>query len=64
VWQWVPLDLFAELLPIPFKDEQEFTYTMRPASTQPADPAALMARAEALRGKLESSRYATTEPAE
>lgn len=64
-WQWVPFDLFAELLPIPFKDEQHFVYSLSPATTQPAQPQALYDRAEALREKLQSSRIKpATQPAE
>jgi hypothetical protein len=56
-WQWVPMDLFAEILPIPFRDHQRFAYTLEPASTQPADPQAMYDRAAELRGKLESSPW-------
>lgn len=63
-WQWVPFDLFAELLPIAFKDEQHFTYSLSPATTQPAVPQAMYDRAESLRGMLQSSQVAppTTQP--
>lgn len=57
-WQWVPIDLFAEILPIPFKDHQQFTYTLTPASTQPADPDGLMKRGLQLQSELESSQFA------
>jgi hypothetical protein len=52
-WNWVPLDLFANLLPL--TDHQHITFTLKPASTQPADPQAMMERAAALQSQLRSS---------
>ncbi len=57
IWQWPPLDLLAELWPGRLKDQRYLSYTLEPASTQPADPGAIVARAESLRGKLKSSSY-------
>jgi hypothetical protein len=63
-WQWIPLDLFAAILPIPFKDHQQFTYTLTPASTQPVNPDLLMNRGLQLQQELESSHFTpTTAPA-
>jgi hypothetical protein len=62
IYEWIPIDLLAEILPIPFHDTQHFTYTLTPAATQP-DEAPLIAQAIALRGQLESSSYTTTRPA-
>lgn len=64
VWQWPPFDLVAELVPFPLKDKHRVHYTLEPASTQPADPAAMLARAEQMRAHLESSRYTTRPSAE
>lgn len=66
-WQWVPFDLFAELLPFTFRDQQRITYSLSPATTRPADPAALYDRAQDLRERLQSSSHTpapTTRPAE
>lgn len=62
VWQWIPFDLFAELFPL--RDEQRFSYTLRPASTEPVDTDAILARGEKVKGMLESSKFAgaTTQP--
>ena len=62
-WQWVPFDLFAEILPIPFKDRQSIAYTLEPATTQPATQS-LIENATELRGQLESSQFRapTTQP--
>lgn len=57
-WQWIPMDLFAEILPLPFKDHQHFTYALTPASTQPVNPNVLLERGLQLRGELESSPFA------
>src|SRR5688572_801476 len=56
-WQWPPFDLFAEFWPGRLKDERTIRYTLKPASTQPVEPAQILDRAEQLRGKLESSTY-------
>jgi hypothetical protein len=55
-WQWPPFDLFAELVP-GATDRRELTYTLHPASTQPADATEIIARAESLQGQLESSPH-------
>ena len=55
-WQWPPFDLFAEFIP-GLKDERTIRYKLKTASTQPVEPDEILARAEHLRGKLESSRH-------
>lgn len=55
IYQWPPIDLFAELLPL--KDRQVLTYTLQPASTQPADTQELVSRAEEMKGMLRSGKY-------
>jgi hypothetical protein len=64
-WQWVPIDLFAELLPL--HDRRELAYTMKPYSETRLDPQQMLAQAQAMERKLESSRYtrqpAATQPA-
>jgi hypothetical protein len=62
IYQWIPIDLLAEILPIPFHDTQHFSYTLKPAATQPDEPE-LIAQAIALRGQLVSSPLTTTRPA-
>ena len=54
-WQWVPLDLFAEALPL--RDEQWLSYTLRPTPVRAVDPQKLLDRGESMRGELESSEY-------
>jgi hypothetical protein len=64
IYQIVPLDLFAELLPFHYHDEQTFNYTMTPLS--PADPQAMLQHAAELKAQLEPSklpRTAKTAPA-
>jgi hypothetical protein len=62
-WQWVPIDLVAELLPL--HDRRELAYSMRPISEAAVDPKVMLQRAEAMRPKLQSSRVrpASTQPA-
>ena len=59
-WQWVPIDLFAELLPL--HDRHELAYTMKPYSEAQLDPQQMLARAQAMEKQLQSSRY-TRQPA-
>ena len=53
-WQWVPFDLVADLLPVRLKDKHTYTYSLRPASTQPVDAGSIMSRGEKLRGQFEA----------
>jgi hypothetical protein len=62
-WQWVPIDLFAEALPL--RDRRWLSYTMTPISQAAVDPQQMLNRAEAMRPQLESSphtREPTTQP--
>jgi len=56
-WNWVPFDLVAQLLPIPFKDNRSFTYTLKPLDPSKDEATGLMNRADYLKGKLESSEF-------
>ena len=53
-WQWVPFDLFAELLPL--TDRRQLHYTMKPTTQETAEPQRMLDRAEALRRELQSTR--------
>jgi hypothetical protein len=59
-WQWVPIDLFAELLPL--RDRRELAYTMKPYAAATVDPQQALSRAEGMEKQLRSSRY-TRKPA-
>lgn len=59
-WQWIPFDFFAELVPARLRDKQTFTYTLLPASTQPANPELMLENATEYRAKLEGR--GTTQP--
>ena len=63
-WQWVPIDLAAELLPL--HDKHTLAYTMKPYTEASFDPQQMLARAERMRTQLRSSRHTrkpTTAPA-
>lgn len=66
-WNWMPLDLFAELLPIRLKEAQHLHYTLRPMSGPAVDPHQLVGRGEEMRTELESgvnpARSARPKPA-
>jgi hypothetical protein len=61
IYEWVPFDLISELLPIPLKDRHTITYNLQPQITQ-IDDAALLSRAQDLRGQLEASRRPPKKP--
>ena len=61
LYEWVPLDLISELLPIPLKDHHFVTYTLAPAEP-PTEPGPdVLKRAEQLKSELESTHYPTTQ---
>ncbi len=51
VWQYIPLDLITDMLPL--TDEHVLTYTLKPVPI--ADPVNLLSNAQQTRGMLESS---------
>src|SRR4051812_25565156 len=48
-WQWPPIDLLVEILPIHARDVRHYTLTLQPASTQPVDPELMLSHAEQMR---------------
>src|SRR3954464_14934982 len=67
VWQWPPIDLFVEMLPLHLKDRRTLHYHLTPTTTAAADPDLMLSRAEQLRIPLQRSQYtrnpgATTVP--
>ncbi|MGD0465022.1 MAG: PEGA domain-containing protein [Tepidisphaeraceae bacterium] len=59
-YEWVPIDLVAELLPIPLKDHHTLTYNLQPMPAATEASPGLMTRAEQLKGELESSHFPPT----
>jgi hypothetical protein len=57
VWNWMPFDLVASLLPFTLKDHKTLSYTLKPVDPSKDQAAPLVDRAEALRGQLESSPF-------
>ncbi|HEY7120368.1 MAG TPA: PEGA domain-containing protein [Tepidisphaeraceae bacterium] len=56
-WNWVPFDLFANLLPFTFKDHRSYSYTLTPLDPAKDHPQGLLDRAEYLKDKLESGPF-------
>jgi hypothetical protein len=56
-WNWVPLDLVANLLPFAFKDNRSYTYALKPLDPTMDQPRGLLDRAADLRGNLEGSVF-------
>ena len=54
-WQWPPIDLFAELLPL--EDNHVARYTLKPVTEEETDPKQVLTRAVQMRGKLKSSEF-------
>jgi hypothetical protein len=52
-WQWFPIDLLTEFLPV--TDRHALHYTLKPAATQPADQKAVVTRAKQMQGQLQGS---------
>jgi hypothetical protein len=53
-WQWVPLDLIAEMLPFHLRDTHALTYTLKPSSERDVDPSRIMRRGLRLQQDLQS----------
>lgn len=53
-WQWVPIDLLADLTPGRKVDHREFRYTIEPQPQQGVEAAVLIDRANSMRPMLES----------
>ena len=52
-WQWPPIDLVAELLPLPLRDRRTLRFDLQPAA---ARDAGLLDRAEAMRATTRASK--------
>jgi hypothetical protein len=61
-WQWPPIDLVAEVLPIWFKDEQHISFVLQPTPESEGYAGDLLERANEMRGQLHSSEF-TRQPA-
>jgi len=55
-WQVPPIDLLAQLLPLPLQDNHAVTYRLRPLGERQTDPERVIDRAVQMRSRLRSSR--------
>jgi len=62
IYQWIPLDLVAELLPFDIKDHHTLQYQLLPQPAEAEQSQALLDRAIQMRGDLESSQRPATQP--
>ena len=67
-WQIPPIDLVAELIPLPLQDNHVVSYRMNPVTERQTDPEQVIERAVEMRGRLRSSpntrpRNPSTKPA-
>ena len=67
-WQIPPVDLLAEILPLPLQDNHAVTYRLNPTNEGETSPQRVIERAVEMRGQLESSENtrqprSTTKPA-
>ena len=61
-WQIPPIDLFAELVPLPLQDNHEVSYTLKPVTEEQVDPQKVIDRGVQLRGRLRSSPHTRKPP--
>lgn len=61
-WQIPPIDLLAELIPLPLQDNHAVSYTLQPVTREQVDPQRAIDRAVQLRGRLRSSPHTRTPP--
>ena len=59
-WQWFPIDLLAEALPL--TDHHELRFTLHPPSAREVDAHVLVERGEQLKGALEFGTKPATRP--
>jgi hypothetical protein len=59
-WQWIPMDFFAEFLPL--TDHHDLMFTLHPPDEQSNESDLLVRRAEQLGSELENTRKTTTQP--
>jgi hypothetical protein len=62
IYEWIPLDLVSELLPIPLKDHHYLHYTLTPKPAEGDVPPGIMDRARQEKGLMEKAHYPTTKP--
>ncbi len=62
IWQWIPLDLVFEILPVRLRDTHELAFALKPEALSESEPAAILARAEQAKALLRSSDH-TRRPA-
>jgi hypothetical protein len=56
-WQIPPIDLLAELVPLPLEDKQYARYDLKPVTNRQTDPQEILGRAVSMRRRLKSSRF-------
>lgn len=61
-WQWIPLDLMADLTPGLKIDRHEYAYELKPITGAGVDASVLIDRAQSMRPSLESGEF-THKPA-
>jgi hypothetical protein len=60
-WQIPPIDLLAEVIPLPLRDTHSVNCRLRPVTERQTDPEQLIERAAQMRGRLRSGEN-TREP--
>jgi hypothetical protein len=61
-YEWIPLDLLAELVPVTFRDRQKLFFQLKPETSNIAEAGPMLSRAEQLKSELQSSEH-TRKPA-
>ena len=56
-YEWVPIDLVAEIMPFTATDNHDLFFTLKPQAEEAAAPGPLVQRAEELKDRLEFSEH-------
>ena len=55
-WQWIPLDLVVEMLPLHLRDHHTYRFELQPTDPQLAEGDDILTRAQGMRQELQSTR--------
>jgi hypothetical protein len=62
IYEWIPLDLLFEVLPIPLRDHHVLHYDLEPTPIVASPDTGLLERGQSMREQLEWSHYPATRP--
>lgn len=57
IYEWIPIDLLIDLLPLPIKDHHRLSYDLLPAPPASQPSPGILDRATDLKGQMETTHY-------